>query len=136
MEVDTAALVVEAAEDTRMGTTAAPAVILADTQILETIQHPTPMGMIALGLEHESSGFLHPAVSDAATALSFLFPYFTYSLNNDLHNTVMETATVTGQVTSTAIPTAPQMATGPHRTAMVEGHMEATLAARVTRWLI
>ncbi|KAL8730821.1 MAG: hypothetical protein Q9181_004525 [Wetmoreana brouardii] len=54
-EATVAPVGVEQAEVIRMGTTAVPAATLADIQDLETILHPIPTGMTALGLEHESS---------------------------------------------------------------------------------
>ncbi|KAL9597347.1 MAG: hypothetical protein Q9219_005213 [cf. Caloplaca sp. 3 TL-2023] len=46
-------------EDTRMGTTTATAATLADIQDLGTTQHPMPMGMRPLGLEHEVHDLSH-----------------------------------------------------------------------------
>ena len=65
---------VEQEVDIRMGTTIIPVATLADIQDLETIQHPTPTGMPALGLEHEVHGFSHSSVHVSALVLEFLSP--------------------------------------------------------------
>lgn len=49
-------------EAIQMGTTAVPAAILAGILDLETILHPTPTGMNALGLDMKFHGFLLPVV--------------------------------------------------------------------------